>query len=187
FSHSGNASLHLIATGSGGAASAIRQFIPPLSSNTTCTLSFWFRPSTNGTNLAMRTTPGSLFVSNFVIRPLLFTPGAANSVAATLPAYHPLWLNELQRDNLTGPVDNLGEHDPWIELYNAGTNSLDLSSYFLANNYDTNLTQWPFPAGSSIGPGQFKLIWADGQPGQTAGTDLHTSFRLNSTTGSVAL
>ena len=30
-------------------------------------------------------------------------------------------------------------------------------------------------------------MWADGEPGETTGTNLHTSFRLNSTTGSVAL
>src|SRR5439155_18763157 len=86
-SHSGSASLHLIASGPGGAASTIRQFLPALSSNTVCTLSCWFRPSNNGTNVAMRTTPGSLFVTNFVIRPILFTPGAPNTVAAPLPAY----------------------------------------------------------------------------------------------------
>jgi len=187
FSHSGNSSLHLIATGSGGATAAIRQSIPPLETNTVCTLSFWFRPSTNGSVLWMRTTPGSTFLTTNGIRPVLFTPGAPNTVAAPMPAYDPLWLNELQADNLSGPVDNFGQHDPWIELYNAGPVALDLSGYFLANNYDTNLTQWQFPAGSSIPPGEFKLIWADGQPGQSAGADLHASFRLNSSTGSVAL
>src|SRR5207247_2403804 len=51
FSHSGNASLHIISSGMGGVAAAIRQFLAPLPTNTTCTLSFWFRPSTNGTVL----------------------------------------------------------------------------------------------------------------------------------------
>src|SRR6185436_13783440 len=32
-----------------------------------------------------------------------------------------------------------------------------------------------------------KIIWADGEPGESSGANLHTSFRLNSTTGSVAL
>ena len=187
FSHSGSSSLHLIATGNGGASAAIRQYIAPFDTNTVCTLSFWFRPSTNGTVLWMRTTPGSTFVSTNAIRPIFFTPGAPNAVAAPLPVYDPLWLNELQADNLTGPVDNVGQHDPWIELYNAGPVTLNLSGYFLANNYDTNLTQWQFPAGSSIAPAEFKIIWADGQPEQTAGTNLHTSFRLNSTIGSLAL
>jgi len=90
-----------------------------------------------------------------------------------LPAYAPLWLERLQPDNLTGPVDNFGEREPWIELYNAGSSRLDLSGYYLANNYDSNLTQWPFPAGSSIDPGEFKLIWADGQPARAPHQPAH--------------
>src|SRR5262249_19677033 len=117
----------------------------------------------------------------------LFTPGAPNITAGTLPPYDPLWLNELQADNLTGPTDNFGQHDPWVELYNAGATALNLSGYFLANNYDTNFTHWAFPAGSSIAPGEFKLVWVDGQPGQTTASDLHAGFRLNSGNGSVAL
>jgi hypothetical protein len=38
-----------------------------------------------------------------------------------------------------------------------------------------------------MAPGQFRIIWADGEPGESSGANLHTSFRLNSTTGSVAL
>ncbi len=48
------------------------------------------------------------------------TPGSANSVSAPLPEFPTLWLNEVQRENLTGAGDNFGERDPWIELYNAG-------------------------------------------------------------------
>jgi hypothetical protein len=187
FSRSGNASLHAIAAGPGSASSALRQIIPPFQANTVCTLSFWLKPSTNGTNVTLRTNPGSSFVSVNNFRPVPATPGFANSVVAPLPPYDPLWLNELQADNTSGPLDNVGQRDPWIELYNAGLAPIDLSPYYLANNYDTNLTQWPFPAGSSIAPGEFKVIWADGQPAQTSGANLHTSFRLNSTTGSVAL
>jgi len=187
FSHSGNASLRIIATAPGGATATIRQFLPVLSSNTLCTLSIWYLPTVTASNLTIRTTPGSAFVATTSVRPAFVTPGAANSVSGTLPAYDRLWLNELQAQNTTGPADNVGEREPWIELYNAGATTLDLSGYYLADNYNLNLTQWQFPVGASIAPGEFKLIWADGQPGQTAGANLHTSFRLNSTTGAVAL
>ncbi len=115
------------------------------------------------------------------------TPGARNLFIESLPPYDLLWLNELQSDNASGIIDNFGEREPWIELYNAGTNTLPLEGYFLADNYTTNLTQWPFPPGSRIAPGEFKIVWADGEPGQTGGTNLHTNFRLNRTTGAVAL
>lgn len=186
-SHSGSASLRIIATGAGAASSAVRQIIAPFAANTVCTVSFWFRPATNNQQVVLRTTPGSSFTSVNSARLAPFTPGFANSVAAILPAFDPVWLNEVQADNLTGPLDNAGQREPWIELFNSGASSIDLSGYYLANNYNSNLTQWPFPPGSSIAPGEFKVIWADGQPGQTSGNNLHTSFRLNSATGSVAL
>jgi regulation of enolase protein 1 (concanavalin A-like superfamily) len=185
--HSGNGSLRVVGTGVGGPAAAVRQFIPAFVSNTVCTVSFWFRPGTNGTQGQVRTTAGAAFIATFSIRPASFTPGAANNDQRELPAYDPLWLNELQAQNTAGIADNFGEREPWIELYNAGANTLSLDGYFLADNYDSNLTPWPFPPGSSIAPGEFKIVWADGEPGEATGAHLHTSFRLNSATGSVAL
>jgi hypothetical protein len=185
--HSGNGALHVIGTGLGGSAAAVRQFIPAFPSNTVCSVSYWFRPGTNGSQAQVRTLAGSAFISTISIRPANFTPGTANNDQRALPAYDPLWLNELQSQNTAGITDNFGEREPWIELYNAGPDALSLDGYFLANNYDSNLTQWPFPPGGSLAPGEFKIVWADGEPGETAGAHLHTSFRLNSTIGSVAL
>jgi hypothetical protein len=114
------------------------------------------------------------------------TPGTANSVAATLPEFPPLWLNEVEAENLTGPADNFGEHDPWVELFNAGTNTISLNGFYLGTNYNS-ATNWAFPAGTSIAPGQFLVVWLDGQPAQSNGASLHTSFRLDSTGGKLAL
>jgi len=185
--HSGNGSLHVIASASGSPTAAVRQMIPAFTSNTLCTVSYWFRPGTSGSQALVRPFGGAAFSSAFSIRPMNFTPGLANNDQRVLPAYDPLWLNELQAQNAAGITDNFGEREPWIELFNAGSNTLNLDGYFLANNYGSNLTQWPFPSGSSIAPGEFKIVWADGEPGETSGTNLHTSFRLSSATGSVAL
>jgi hypothetical protein len=117
--------------------------------------------------------------SNWAIDPTTrATPGAANSVAALLPAYDALWLNELQFESLVGPVDNFAEPEPWIELYNGGGTTVSLDGYFLADNYTSNLTQWPFPPGTSVAPGEHKLIWADGEAGESSGTNLHVGLRL---------
>ena len=188
FSRSGNSSLLLKAPASGSDSSALRQFLPPFAAlSNQCTVSFWYLPTATGPDVAARVRPGSTFNFRATVKPTLTTPGSANSVSDTLPAYDPVWLNELQAENIAGPLDNAGESDPWIELFNGGTNIVDLSGYYLADNYDTNLTQWQFPSGTTIAPGEFKLLWADGQPGQNAGASLHTSFRLNATTGTVAL
>ncbi len=107
------------------------------------------------------------------------TPGAVNSIAAALvPAFDPLWLNEVQVESINGPLDNFGERDPWVEIFNSGAAPLNLDGYFLANNFTTNLTAWAFPPGTVINPGEHKLVWADGQPLQTTALDWHTGFRL---------
>jgi hypothetical protein len=50
-----------------------------------------------------------------------------------------------------------------------------------------NLTKWQFPGTAVITSGAFTLIWLDGEPGQTSGSEVHASFRIQAGTGSVAL
>ena len=83
----------------------------------------------------------------------------------------------MEPDNLTGITNSAGEHAPWLELYNPSTNTVALTGLYLANNY-TNLTNWAFPSGAAINPGQFLVIFADGQTNLSTLTELHTSFTL---------
>ncbi|MBK8000334.1 MAG: lamin tail domain-containing protein [Verrucomicrobia bacterium] len=119
-----------------------------------------------------------------------YTPGLVNSTRSTLPTFPTVWLNEIMPTNFflgtNGITDRFGEHDPWVELYNGGTNSLSLDGYFLANNY-TNLTQWAFPVGATIGPKQFLVVWLDGEPAESIASELHANFRPMEGTGSVVL
>ena len=191
YAHSGNYSLHVVATNGGSVilGRVIKQPLPPLNTNIVCTLSFWYHTG-NSTNFFVRTFPGSALnkSSGFDPRPAAVTPGINNSVANSLPAYPLLWLNEVQPNNSSGPTDDFGQRDPWIELYNSGATSVSLDGYYLADNYNyTSMAQWAFPAGASISPGQFLLVWADGQPEQSTATEWHTSFRLTGSAGSVAL
>jgi hypothetical protein len=115
------------------------------------------------------------------------TPGATNAVAGAIAAYDPIWLNEIQIVSLVSNVlDNAGEPEPWIELFNNGPTPLNLGGYFLASSVSNNPTEFPFPPGTMIAPGEHLLIWADGEPGETDGTNLHTGFRLDSS-GELAL
>jgi hypothetical protein len=118
--------------------------------------------------------------------PLPFTPDASNSVAASLPPFPPLWINEVEPDNLTGITNSAGQHAPWLELYNPTTNTVGLTNLFLTGNY-SNLTNWAFPSGAVISAGQFLVVFADGQSNLSTLSQLHTSFALGGGTGSVAL
>jgi len=189
--HSGNGSLHLIATSAGSTqTNSVWQDTLPLVIGQQYTLSYWYLPSTNGSGLTIRLS-GSGIVGTHGIQPPKTilepaTPGAANNVLASLPAFPPLWLNEVQPENLGAIADHLGDFDPWLELYNAGTNRLELSRYFLSSNY-SNVTQWSFPSNTGIDPGQFLIVWLDGEPAEGTTTEFHANFRLPSGSGSVAL
>ncbi len=190
--HHGNSSLHFIATsaGSGNGSSIYQDTTTALTTGANYTLSFWYLQTTNGGPLATRlsyaTTVPTFDVTAPAVAAAPATPGAVNSVAKTLPAFPSLWLNEVQAQNLTGPTDNAGEHDPWVEIYNPGSNTVSLDGLYLGTNY-ASATAWTFPATSSIAPGKFLIVWADGQPEQTTGAVLHTTFRLAPNTGSIAL
>jgi len=116
----------------------------------------------------------------------MYTPTQPNSIRGAVTAFPRLWLNEVLPNNTIGVTDRFGDRDPWVEIYNGGATTLSLNGFYLANQY-TNLTQWAFPAATSINPGQFLVVWLDGEPGESISSELHTSFRINSTTGSVAL
>ncbi|MBI5384085.1 MAG: lamin tail domain-containing protein [Verrucomicrobia bacterium] len=162
----------------------------------------YYLANTTCTNLTLRIASSSLRVDTnitAVVTPAFYTPprlvsplfvssspGASNSLATSLPAIPPLWLNEVQPLNLDGLTNRAGQREPWIELYNAGTNAIALEGLSLATNF-TNLTEWAFPAGAVIEAGEFRLIFADGRSEQSTPTELHTSFRLAAAHGSIAL
>ena len=114
------------------------------------------------------------------------TPGRANSIATALPAFPKVFLNEIQPVNTAGLADGFGDPDPWIELFNAGADEVDLSGLYLTAN-PSDLAAWVFPEGARIGPNQWLLIWADGEPAESAAGELHTNFRLPQTDGVVVL
>jgi hypothetical protein len=203
--HGGTGALKIVASSFGNSfPRIISQLLSPAPvANTTNTLSFWYWATNSSTNLSIRlqnsaqvniATNINVFIipSNYVppqvVSPATNTlsPGRTNQMLTSLPAFPTLWINELQADNVNGILDNAGERDPWIEIYNNGTNTVSLDGLYLSRTY-TNLTEWAFPAGRSIGPGQFMIIFCDGEPGETTGTQLHTGFRLASGSGSVAL
>ncbi|HEY4417819.1 MAG TPA: lamin tail domain-containing protein, partial [Verrucomicrobiae bacterium] len=189
--HTGNASLHLIATSGGTTqSSAIWQTVSP-ALNGTYTLSFWCLAGANGGTLTARLSGSGITVSpslspSATTYLAATTPNAINSSETALPPFPPLWINELQADNLTGITNQAGQHVGWLELYNPGTNSVSLNGLFLANNY-TNLAQWAFPSNATIAAGQFKIVFADNQTNLSNTSELHTSFILPSGAGSLAL
>jgi hypothetical protein len=189
--HAGNSSLHLVSSSAGTTRdSSIWQNVTSINTGTTYTLSFWYLPGASGNNLTIRFS-GRWISSTRSVQPppvatLQYTPGAANANRGVLPAFPPLWLNEVAPENLSGLPDQTGHSGPWIELFYAGTTAMSLEGYYLTDNY-TNLIPWAFPSNTVIQPGQHWVVWVDGDANESSATELHTDFRLASTHGTVAL
>ena len=114
------------------------------------------------------------------------TPGAANSVAAALPAFPEIWLNEAQPENQGAIVDGSGQPEPWVELYNGSGEEMSLDGFFLSDS-DSDLSRWAFPVGSRIAAHGFRTVFANGKSQQTTSEEWHTSFQLSPTNGQVLL
>ena len=88
-----------------------------------------------------------------------------------------VWINELLAKNEAVNVDETGEYDDWIELWNYDQAEVDLANHYLTDKRD-NLTKWQFPDSSvQIFPDEYMLIWCD-EDQEDGG--LHTNFKLSS-------
>lgn len=84
-------------------------------------------------------------------------------------------INEVMASNNTTAADNAGEYDDWIELYNKSANPVDISGYYLTDNY-LKLDKWQFPSGTVIQPNDYLIVWADEDSVQGP---LHANFKLS--------
>jgi hypothetical protein len=86
-----------------------------------------------------------------------------------------VFINEIMPAN--GVVlDEFGEADDWIEIYNGGDNAIFLGGLYMTDDA-TDMQKWQITAPLSIPPGSFGRIWADDQPEQGGN---HANFKLKS-------
>ena len=65
----------------------------------------------------------------------------------------------------------------WIEIYNSSAEAVDLSGYGLSDNLG-RARKWQFPEGTVILPGEYKIIWCDGNADANSAAEPHTSYGL---------
>ncbi|MBK7409835.1 MAG: lamin tail domain-containing protein [Saprospirales bacterium] len=78
-------------------------------------------------------------------------------------------------DSLSGIADPNGQFEDWIELYNGGNLALNLENFALSDKPDNPL-KWLFPAGTTLEPDGYLIIWADEDQSQEG---LHANFKLS--------
>ncbi|MFN5318713.1 MAG: lamin tail domain-containing protein, partial [Bacteroidia bacterium] len=71
-----------------------------------------------------------------------------------------LVINEGSNKNYSVLLDEDGDHEDWIEIYNSGSTAIDLFNYSLSDN--SNPGEWAFPH-QIIQPGQYIIVFCSGK------------------------
>jgi len=81
-----------------------------------------------------------------------------------------------------------GDGPDWIELKNKTDSEFDLSGMYLTDD-KKDLLKWQFPAGTTVKPNGFVVVWADKAASEDAVKDskLHASFKLSNSGETIML
>ncbi len=113
------------------------------------------------------------------------TPGAPNDISSVAVN---LTINEWMARNtrtLADPADD--DYDDWFELYNGGSEAVDLGGYSLTDD-PADPRKSVIPAGFVLAPQSAMLVWADGETRQNGpGRALHADFSLSFSGDTIAL
>lgn len=123
-----------------------------------------------------------LFLLTVVLLAVTCTTGETEdeSVQAVAKAYWDteIRINEVMTDNsLFAPAEN-GRYYDWIELYNSGNSTVDLSGHYLSDNPD-KLEKFLIEE-LTIEPGEYVLIYMSRLSGKDENGIIHTNFALSS-------
>jgi hypothetical protein len=97
-------------------------------------------------------------------------------LSSSTPAPGNLVINEFMANNKTGAENEQNKKEDWIELYNTSAKTISLSGLYLTDNF-ADKAKFAFPAGWSISPNTFLIVWADEKA--TTPAFLHANFKLS--------
>jgi len=101
----------------------------------------------------------------------------ALSTFTTIRAQESVRINEFMAVNDIGLDDEDRDESDWIEIYNAGTETVDLQGWFLTDD-NSDLTKWSFPE-VMLGPDSYLIVFASGKDRRNPLGILHTNFKLS--------
>jgi hypothetical protein len=95
-------------------------------------------------------------------------------------------ITEFMASNQSGITDEDGEFPDWIEIHNPDLTPVDLGGFHLSDDA-TVPTRWTFPAGTTLQPGGYLVVFASNKNRSTPGQPLHTNFSLSAAGESLLL
>lgn len=100
-------------------------------------------------------------------------PASFRNVTAASEA---VFINEICTQNKSCLADSYGSYSDWIELYNQSDAEIDISGYGLSDKADYP-QQWVFPAGTTIAPKGYLIVFASKQT--STANEMHIGFSLS--------
>jgi hypothetical protein len=94
----------------------------------------------------------------------------------------PITINEILAQNIVGAVDELAQHEDWVELYNTSNAPVDISGMWLSDSLV--VLKYQFPVGTIVPANGVVRVWCDEDGTQGP---LHANFKLSTTGELVAL
>lgn len=85
-------------------------------------------------------------------------------------------VSEAVSANLAMVADAEGDFPDWLELCNTGSETADLSGWYLSDD-ESDPVGWRIPDGTTLAPGDTLLVFASGKSRE--GDELHASFSLS--------
>jgi len=110
----------------------------------------------------------------------VFSPARAEheyyrlNVTNNLVYFKEVAFNEIMAKNDFAIMDQNGEYDDWLELYNTSNRRINLSDLYLSDDKNNKL-KWKFPANANIESHRVLVVWTDLDTTQQG---LHTNFKL---------
>lgn len=89
-----------------------------------------------------------------------------------------LRITEFVADNDESLLDYDGDSSDWLEIYNSGSTTVDLSGMHLTDR-DDELDRWTFPAGTTLAGGGYLVVFASNKDTVMPNGELHASFALS--------
>ncbi|MDL2241692.1 CotH kinase family protein [Bacteroidales bacterium OttesenSCG-928-L03] len=86
-------------------------------------------------------------------------------------------INEILASNSTGIQDKDGDRSDWIELYNPGNTTINLSDWSISDS-ESKPRKWIFPS-VSMAPGEYLILFASDKNLTNPTGELHTNFNLS--------
>jgi spore coat protein CotH len=87
-------------------------------------------------------------------------------------------INEFLAQNQNYNINEYGQHQDWIELYNTTPTPLNLFGLYLTDDF-SNPEKFSFPANSIIPPNGYFMVWADQD--SSSSSYIHCNFKLSAT------